>query len=794
MMNVLEFAPKIEEWLSRVAQLLQNTHRVAATTDGVSQFPEQQQQLLMVASQELQSAMEELHVAQTELLQQNQELVEIREAVEAERLRYQELFEFAPDGYLVTDVNGTIQEANRAAVMMLNIESRFLVGKPLSIFIAQPERCRFYALLTQLSHVDRIQEWEVGLEPRKGTPLEAALSVTPVHDKEGKRMALRWLLHDITDRKRAEEQRRLLAYEQAAREAAEAHGKRSTFLAEASRVLASSLDYQTTLRRVAQLAVPTLADWCFIDIIENNLADRGEPVVAASEPVKEALLLKLRRRYPLPFNADNDTARVLQTGEPELVSEIPDSFLLSVAQDEEHLSWLRQFKAKSYMVVPLTARRRKLGTMTFVSSQPERHYSRVDLMIAVELAQRCAIAIDNARLYQDAQEANRIKDEFLAIVSHELRTPLNAILGWVNILRNRKVNESLTTRALETIERNAKSQTKLIEDILDISRIIRGNIRLNTAPVHLASLIHAVIENVRPTAEIKAIQIKSSFDPSVSLVMGDKERLQQIVWNLLSNAVKFTPEKGCVEVRLEQVNSTAQFVVKDTGKGINIGFLPYVFDRFRQADSTTTRPHGGLGLGLAIVRQLVEMHNGMVYAASEGEGKGATFTVQLPVIEAVQEAATEENASVANIPTLEGLRVLVVDDSVDTLDLIAFILEQYKAQVRTATSVDEALHAIAQIKPDILISDIGMPDQDGYALIRQVRTLEADEERHIPAVALTAFAREEERSLILNSGFQMHIPKPVEPTELVAVVANMAGRNHSQPEFDVSAIASKSVD
>lgn len=778
-MNVLEFAPKIEEWLLRVAQLLQNTDGVAAVPSGASQLPKQHQELLMEATQELQIAMEELHVAHTELLQQNQELLMIREAVQAERLRYQELFEFAPDGYLVTDVNGTIQEANRAAAMMLNIESRFLVGKPLSVFIAQPERQRFSALLIQLGKVDRIQEWEVRLEPRQGGPLNAALSVTPVRDQEGKRIALRWLLHDITDRKRAEEQRGLLAYEQAAREAAEAHGKRSTFLAEASRLLASSLDYQTTLRRVAQLAVPTLADWCFIDIIENNLADGGEPVVAASEPVKEALLLKLRRRYPLPFNAEEGAARVLQTGEPELVRDIPDSLLLSVARDEEHLSLLRQFNAKSYMVVPLTARKRKLGTMTFVSSQPERRYSKVDLMIAVELAQRCAIAIDNARLYQDAQDANRIKDEFLAIVSHELRTPLNAILGWVNILRNRKVNESLTTRALETIERNAKSQTKLIEDLLDISRIIRGGIRLNTHPVHLASLINAVIENVRPTADLKAIQIQSSFDPSVSLVMGDEERLQQIVWNLLSNAIKFTPQGGCVEVRLEQVNSTAQITVKDTGKGINPAFLPYIFDRFRQGDSSTTRLHGGLGLGLAIVGHLVEMHNGMVYAASEGEGKGATFTVQLPAIEAVQEEPSQGNELVDNVPTLEGLRVLVVDDSADTLDLIAFILEQYKAQVKTATSVDEALFAIAQVKPDVLISDISMPDQDGYSLIRQVRTLEADGGMQIPAVALTAFAGEEDRTMILNSGFQMHISKPVEPTELVAIVANMTGRNPS---------------
>jgi CheY-like chemotaxis protein len=266
--------------------------------------------------------------------------------------------------------------------------------------------------------------------------------------------------------------------------------------------------------------------------------------------------------------------------------------------------------------------------------------------------------------------------------------------------------------------------------------------------------------------------------------MGDEERLQQVAWNLLSNAVKFTPHGGRVEVRLEQVNSTAQIVVRDTGKGISADFLSNVFERFRQADATTTRSHGGLGLGLAIVRQLVEMHNGIVYVASEGEGKGATFTVQLPILDSTEEPSTEKYRVVLdNAPTLDGLRVLVVEDCTDTLELIAFILEQCEAQVTTATSVSEAMEAIAQLKPDILISDIGMPDEDGYSLIHQLRTLESSWGRQIPALALTAFAREEERIRVLNAGFQMHLTKPVEPAELVAVVANLAGR--SQPiEFN----------
>lgn len=782
--NVEELAPKLEEWFSRVVALLQRTD---IATNKVSQVPQEQQQLLIETSEELHIALEELRVAQEELYQQheelyqqNLELVVARDAVEAERRRYQELFELAPNGYLVTDVSGKIEEANRAAAELLNVDPRFLVGKPLSVFIEGEERQNFYALLNQLSQVERLHEWEVRLQPRNDTVFDAVLSVTPDRNKEGKLIALRWLLRDISDRKRMEEQRRLLVREQAAREMAEAQGKRSAFLAQASRLLASSLDSRTTLANVAQLAIPVFADWCLIDIVENNLTHFGEPIMAASDSEKAALLLELRRRYPLPIDADYGVARVLQTGEPELVTQISDSFLLSIAKNTEHLVLLHQFNAKSYMVVPLAIGERKLGTVAFLCAQPERRYSKADLAMAVELAQRCAIAIDNARLYKEAQEANRIKDEFLAIVSHELRTPLNSMLGWVNMLRHRKLNEATTARALETIERNAQSQAKLIEDILDISRIIRGKIRLNTHPIHLPFLIDAVIENVRPTAELKAIQIEAILDSEVGQVMGDAERLQQIIWNLLSNAIKFTPYGGCVEVRLEQVHSTAQIVVKDTGKGINPDFLPHLFERFRQADGTTTRSHGGLGLGLAIVRHLVEMHNGNVDAASEGEGKGAIFTVQLPLINSPQKQASEENpAGLNTFPTLDGLRVLVVDDDTDTLELIGFILEQCKAQVMTATSADEAFNAIAKLKPDVLISDIGMPEEDGYSLIARVRNLEPEQVRQIPAIALTAFAREEERTRALNAGFQMHIPKPVELAKLVTAVANLAGQTQS---------------
>lgn len=383
----------------------------------------------------------------------------------------------------------------------------------------------------------------------------------------------------------------------------------------------------------------------------------------------------------------------------------------------------------------------------------------------------------------EAETANRMKDEFLATLSHELRTPLNAMLGWTQLLRSRRFDEITTARALETIDRNTRSLAQLIEDILDVSRIIQGTLRLNTQPVELIPVVESAIDTVRPAADAKEIRIDSIFDPNVGVVMGDANRLQQVVWNLLSNAVKFTPKQGIVTVQLKRIDSHIQIRVSDTGGGIAPEFLPYVFERFRQANSSTTRSHGGLGLGLAIVRHLVELHGGTVRAESPGIGQGATFIVNLPMkavavntspVTPLSSSSSSENLN--NLPTLDGLRVLVVDDEPDARQLLKTILGQYGAQVITAASVVEALMTIPQCRPDILVSDIGMPQEDGYALIRQLRALSPEAGGQIPAVALTAYARAEDRTQALLAGFQLHIPKPVNPTELAVVVANLAGR------------------
>jgi PAS domain S-box-containing protein len=388
---------------------------------------------------------------------------------------------------------------------------------------------------------------------------------------------------------------------------------------------------------------------------------------------------------------------------------------------------------------------------------------------------------------EEAEQANRIKDEFLAVLSHELRSPLNPILGWSTLLLNGRLDTAKTTHALTTIQRNAKLQSELIEDLLDVSRILRGKLNLNVAPVNLANKIRGAMETVQLAAEAKSIdlqftilesELESEGEPnakrqnSTCMVWGDSTRLQQVIWNLLSNAVKFTPEGGRVDIQLEQVGSYAQITVSDTGQGIAPDFLPYIFDYFRQADGTTTRKFGGLGLGLAIVRHLVELHGGTVKADSLGEGQGATFTIQLPRWQAPLSVNQNERLPQQS-HDLNGIKIVVVDDEPDTRELVVFVLEQQGAQVITATSAQEALLVLPQTKPDVLLSDIGMPEMDGYMLIQQVRALAPEQGGHVPAIALTAYAGDTSQQQVIAAGFQRHISKPIDPKGLVQAIAQL---------------------
>ncbi len=638
---------------------------------------------------------------------------------------------------------------------------------------------------------------------RNGSIIWVNVTVSVVWDSNGQPKYGIGIIEDISERQAAQRERKRAEASQ-------------QFLVEASTMLAASLDYETTLNNVAHLTVPSLADWCLVDVFHADASIR-QIAIACADPSKQAILEELRRRYPPDPKSQNGAWQKLLKGESILYSEFTDSQMVASAQNDEHLQLLRSLGKRSVMIVPIQSRQQVLGVISFAASESGRCYNSSDLALAEDIARRAATAIDNARLYRDseaarnaAQEANRMKDEFLAVLSHELRSPLNAILGWTQILRTRKLSDEATARALETIERNAKAQTQLIEDLLDVSRIIRGKLSLNIQPLNLASVIEAAMNTVRPAADAKGIQLEFIPTAKTELISGDADRLQQVVWNLLSNSIKFTPQAGRVEVRVDSDTKDrlerryTQIQVIDTGKGISSEFLPHVFDRFRQADSTTTRSYGGLGLGLAIVRHLVELHGGTVQAESPGEGKGATFTVKLPLLEKSREVSQSRKiapppllpntpitskplpadpCNVANTPLslstselLAGLRVLVVDDEADTRDYLITVLEESGAQVTGVASVRQAISEIEGWLPDILVTDIGMPGEDGYALIRQVRALAPEQGGLMPAVAVTAYASEEDAKRAIAAGFQVHLPKPVELPQLVTVLAHLAGR------------------
>jgi signal transduction histidine kinase/CheY-like chemotaxis protein len=459
----------------------------------------------------------------------------------------------------------------------------------------------------------------------------------------------------------------------------------------------------------------------------------------------------------------------------------------------------------SYLAVPVVARSGEvMGGLFFGHPECDVFTDRSERLV-VGIAAQAAIAIDNARLYEQATRAaeerarlleaerraraeservNLMKDEFLATLSHELRTPLSSVVGWVDVLLSRTPETSDTRRGLEAISRNARAQAKLIEDLLDMNGIVSGKIRLDVQPIELTSIVDSALDSIRPSAEAKSILVRKTIDPNAAPVFGDRNRLQQVVWNLLTNAVKFTPKGGKIDILVERVNSHVEITVHDTGMGISPEFLPHVFERFRQADSSTTRKYGGLGLGLSIVKQLVELHGGSVKAESAGEGKGATFIVDLPV-----RAVRDRSPSSREHPTtgrlamgrpraisLAGLTVLVVDDEPDARELVACVLAEANATVFAASSAEEGFALLRSRRPDVIVCDIGMPERDGYEFIRDVRGLPSADGGRTPAIALTAFARSEDRTRAMLAGYQVHVSKPIEPEELVATIKSQAGQ------------------
>jgi PAS domain S-box-containing protein len=543
------------------------------------------------------------------------------------------------------------------------------------------------------------------------------------------------------------------------RDAADSARRHASFLANATAILSRSLDYEQTLAALARLAVPEIADWCAVDIVDP--AGRLQRLaVAHVDPAKVEYARVLEQRDPADPGAPGGVHDVIRTGKPAMMG-------------------------TSYICVPLVSAGGTFGAMTFVFGESQRHYGEHDLEFAQEVAARAALAIENAFTYRRAHDANRLKDEFLATLSHELRTPLNAILGYAQMLNLGVLKGERRSKAVTVLTRNAEALRQIIDDVLDVSRITSGKLRLNVRPVELDEILKNAVATVQPAADAKGVSLQMIIDSQVPPVSGDPDRLQQVFWNLLSNATKFTPRGGHVQLRLERVPSSVQIVVSDDGQGIEPAFLPHIFERFRQADSRFSREHGGLGLGLAIVRELIELHGGTVSASSDGPGAGAAFTVCLPPMivfggpPSVEPGGrTLEPSAVTNeLPErLDGVRILAVDDEEDALGLLRVILESAGAEVTTAGSALLALDLLRNLAFDAIIADIGMPRMDGFELIRAIRQTLPPPANRVPAAALTAYARSEDRVTALASGFQMHIAKPVNPTELVIATAALIGR------------------
>ena len=470
-------------------------------------------------------------------------------------------------------------------------------------------------------------------------------------------------------------------------------------------------------------------------------------------------------------------------GQIKLLSQRLHHYLLPMAPQGDETSF--KMMQQSARIAPLVEGDRVIGTITVIDDVTERISRENQLMRLLSREQAAR---------KEAEMANRTKDQFLATVSHELRTPLNAISGWVQLLIKRDVDPQFLAHGLEVVDRNVRMQTKIIEDILDVSRIITGKLSLSVTQVNLVSVIEAALDALRLAADAKGIRLEWALDPDSGPVSGDPARLQQVVWNLISNAIKFTPRGGVVNVRLARAESQVEIVVSDTGKGISNDFLPFVFERFRQADSSSTRHHSGLGLGLAIVRHLVEMHGGTVSAASEGEGRGATFILRLPImaVRRTEDTVPQSNSNRSGNDTesvfsgrsnlsddkakLSDIRVLIVDDEADARELLEVILLQFGAEVKGATSVQQALEILECWKPDAIVSDVGMPNEDGYSLIQKVRMLEPARGGLTPAIALTGYGRPEDRLQLLSAGYQIHLSKPVEMRQLIDSIASLTNK------------------
>ena len=745
--------------------------------------------LRSVALQNAQSILLARRRAEEELVQAKQSLEHRTEELAQTLAMMRATLESTTDAILVTDDSGKVSHFNAKfpeiwhlpAAALESSNHRQVLGIVSGLFAA-PER--FVERVEEIYATSPPETHDV-LETSDGRTIERSTRMQIV---DGRNVGRVWSFREITQRKRAEqallEETRMLE-----------------ILQQTGQTIASELDLQTVVQAVTDAATQ-LSKAQFGAFFYNVVDDKGESFLlyALSGAPREAFA-----KFGLPRNTPLFDPTFRGTGPVRSADITKESFYGHMSP--HHGMPLGHLPVRSYLAAPVVSRSGKVIGGLFFGHPDAGVFTEQAERLVLGIAGHAAIAIDNARLYDDVkrladereslleseraaraetQRVSLMKDEFLANLSHELRTPLNAILGWSQVISSGSATEADLKQGIETIQRNAREQARLIEDLLDISRIVSGKVRLDVQETDLSVVVQQALNSVRPSVEAKAIRLREIIDPSIASVSGDPSRLQQVVWNLLSNAVKFTPKGGKIDVILQRVNSHIEIAVSDSGIGIEPQFLPHLFERFRQADSSATRAHGGLGLGLSIVKQLVQLHGGTVKAESRGENRGAAFTVTLPLGPIRSEASREHPttpplaATQPDAVDLSSVRVLIVDDDADARELIKRVLTQRGAEVRVAAGALQALEMLKTHRPDVMISDIGMPHMDGYEFIRRVRELPPFQGRSLPAIALTAFARSVDRTKAMMAGYQMHMAKPIEPQELVAAVASFAGRI-SQP-------------
>jgi PAS domain S-box-containing protein len=727
------------------------------------------------ANVRLEQSITSLQGVEEQLRQQNERLIAAHHAVEKERSRYQALFDFAPDGYLVTGLEGAIREANTAAAAILNTPKTLLPGQSLSEFVARADRELFRERLHQLhlGSLERVEDWEVSLEPRNRPPLPAALTV--VSERTAPAVAsLRWLIRDVTERKRLEKERARWLVGRARAQAA----RRFEFLAQASSLLVESLDVESSLTRLAHLAASFLPGWCFINVAEQDGALR-QLEVAQADPSAADLAKELRRHCLFGANATAEQRGFAD--QLEIVEPLTAEWYERVSSGTEHAELLRRMNGGGAMILPLRFRHRLMGVLTLISPHGRRRFRPADRVMGDDLARRCALALENARLYREmaaerdkAERANRAKDEFVAILGHELKNPLTPVIGWTQVFKNHALisKDPVLAEGIKALEKNARTLTRLVGDCVDLTKISEGMIQIDRTPLNLNSVVAASVELVRAMAADRQLELHLDLPAQPSLALGDAMRLEQVLLNLLINAVKYTEPGGCIWVRTVCMGGEIEVQVQDTGIGIDPAFLAQIFEPFRHGSRSWLTSKSGLGLGLAIARRIVEMHGGRIWGESSGLGAGSTFRIRIPRAAAGTDVPSDLKAPAPGAARAQmGIRILLVEDSEDILFLMKTQLESIGHQVITASNGKRGIEVAKNHALDLIISDVKMPSVDGYELIRTLRKF--PEFSATPAIALTGFGSKEDIERALAAGFNTCIRKPAEVDEISSVIRQL---------------------